>query len=188
MTERTEDKPSVKFWRDELAQLDTGQVIDGVVMSDDLTLGDGLVSVAGEGRTETNGGREGGIEGGIEGVRTHVSPNHTANGKFAPGNKAGHGRKDSKREMFSRVAASALTPAEYRFWILKALHMAADAGSARGIVTVLDHIRDTAIGKPQVQRGESTGGFSVIINALMADMRAGAGGQGQDDGDGIVSE
>ena len=174
----------MKFWRDELAQLDTGQVIDGVVMSDDLTLGDGLVSVAGEGRTETNGGREGGIEG----VRTHVSPNHTANGKFAPGNKAGHGRKDSKREMFSRVAASALTPAEYRFWILKALHMAADAGSARGIVMVLDHIRDTAIGKPKVQKGEGAGGFSVIINALMADMRAGAQVDGDEQGDGIVGE
>lgn len=70
-------------------------------------------------------------------------------GRFLPGNPGGPGRPTKAQEhAYLAAAAAAVTPDEMTHALREALHFALEQRSARGIVAVLEFIRDTTVGRP----------------------------------------
>ncbi len=124
-------------------------------------------------------GENGGENGSLVAIAEPDRWEHLRATQFKPGHKGGPGRpKRKQEEAFIDAAADVFSPAEYTFYLRKALEIALDNNSTRGIILVLNHIRDTAFGRPQQRVRKDVNNFHHLVQTLL-DGKEPAGDDGE---------
>ena len=107
-----------------------------------------------------------------EGLSTSLSTNGTggrdATGKWLPGvsgNPKGRPNKAEELKMLDAIR-STFTPEETTAHLRRAMQLAIEQNSARGIVAVLEFMHDRTIGKPVQRVIQEGGGINEILVEL----------------------
>jgi hypothetical protein len=88
-------------------------------------------------------------------------------GRFAPGWAGGPGRPSKAQEQaFLDAIRASMTPGEVTAYIRKALQLAEEQNSARGLVAVLEFVRDSTSGRPVQREPEQTDALEVLLARL----------------------
>jgi len=101
------------------------------------------------------------------------SPDHRANGKFAPGNQAGvgHGRpKRSQEEAMLTAIKATMPPERIEATINEALEIARSTNSWRGIMAVVEFSAAYSLGKPIARIEQNSGGLMQLAEELGIDL------------------
>ena len=99
------------------------------------------------------------------------SPNHRANGQFAPGNRAGVGygrpRRSQEQQMLEAIRAT-MPPERIEATVAEALEIARSTNSWRGIMDVVRFCAEYSLGKPTVRVEQGGGGLAEVLAELRA--------------------
>jgi len=96
-------------------------------------------------------------------------PNHRADGRFAPGNKAGvgHGRpKRSQEEAMLQAIKASMPPEKIEATIAEALELARNTNSWRGLMAVCEFAANYSLGKPTQRIEQNSGGLADVLAQL----------------------